>query len=165
MDELQDELLLPFRAGPEVAVAGLAGGAVAIGRVAVAIAIAGLAVGGGVHAVAAGVRDEPDFPDLAIHGLLQQPVEPAAFFCDLREVGQLRADGDTVLVRGVVGQAQFLRVIGFEDDGHVDGFLSGFWLLVMYAKPPGRLIRPGGFVVVGVRRELPRRWIRFLRDS
>ena len=52
-----------------------------------AVPIAGMAVGWDratvVHPVAAGVGHEPDFLDLVIHGILEQPVEPGAFLGDL----------------------------------------------------------------------------------
>lgn len=69
-------------------------------------------------AMVAAIRQKPDVLDGLIHRILQQAVKPAAFLFDLREIGQLGADGDRILVRGETREAQFLRIDCFNDEAH-----------------------------------------------
>ena len=122
VNELEDQLLLALGAVPAIGSSSTMTGAVALAGGTMAIG----SIRAVVHAVAGRIRHEPDFLDLAIHGILEQRVEPGAFGFDLAEVGQFRANGDGVLVRREIGQAQFLGVIGFEDDSH-DGWFLSVW--------------------------------------
>jgi len=63
-------------------------------------------------------RNESDFLDVFIDCLLEQLIKTTAFRLDLAQIGELSADGDGVLMRGVAREAELLRVIDFERDSH-----------------------------------------------
>jgi hypothetical protein len=142
--ELEDELLLPFRAGPGVPVGGVTiGMAISVGGAGGSAYGRLVAVGTTILAIPL-IRDEPSVLDFLINALLERLIEAGAFGFDFVDIANLGLDADGELVARIPRQAEAFRVVGDQFKCHNFSFQ-----LVVFGHKKARPWWPGGLVRVG----------------
>ena len=120
LDDAQNEAALTFGAVPTCTIRLRLGVYVVAVDLVRAAVLLWMTIARALDAVVAVVVrwNKPDFLDVFIDCLLEQLIKTTAFRLDLAQICELSADGDGVLMRGIAGEAELLRVIDFEGDSH-----------------------------------------------